>query len=1402
MTDVVLPTPVLRPPNAQPDIDAAALHQDLAEHVDGEVRFDPGTRGAYSTDASNFRQVPIGVVVPRSVDAGVAAIEVCRRHGAPIVSRGGGTSLAGQCTNTAVMIDWAKYCNKLLSVDVEAKTCVVEPGIVLDVLNKQLEKHDLRYGPEPATHPNCTLGGMIGNNSCGATAQRTGKVVDNLARLEVVLYDGTRFWCGETSDEDYVAIERRGDRQARVYRQLRALRDEYADEIRARYPDIPRRVSGYNLDSLLPEKSFDVAGLLVGSESTLITVLHAELELVPVVKHRSLVVLGFENIMKAADAVPAILPHEPIALEGLDHRLIHDQQIKGLNPKALGELPTGTGYLMVQFGGDTTDEADQRAKRMLEAIGDSEHDADVAVLDSPEKEDELWQAREAGLGTTAHVPGEPDTWEGWEDSAVGPDRLGDYLRDLEKLYEEFGFADEDAPSLYGHFGQGCVHTRIPFRMKSADGVEQYRRFLDRAADLVSAYGGSLSGEHGDGQARGALLPKMFGDTIVRVFGQLKAIFDPDDRMNPGKVVPARQPDANLRLGSDWSPRYDGRLHFAYPEDDGSFVAAANRCVGVGKCRQHSHDSGSVMCPSYQVTLEEEHSTRGRARLLFEMLHGHGDGPITDGWRSSAVHDALDLCLACKGCKSDCPVDVDMATYKAEFLAHHYEGRVRPRSHYAIAGARRAGRARAARRRGQRAQPGAAAAAPRHPGGRPGAARDPVVRRGVVAAVVAAARRVEARVARNGAAVAGHVHEPVPPAHRQGRRRGARERGLDGHPADLAGVLRAHLDLDRAAGHRQEGVAPRGRHARRPCPGGGPGRRPGTELHRGVSLRRGRPAARRPGRPAAEGADGHPRRTAHQAHGWVDPASPRRRAHDRPGPLPPARGYRRLGGGRAAAQGRRRRQRAPELRLLWAGRQLRLREGTSAGQRGMRRTGAAAGPAGGRRRVGRARRWVQLPHPGPRARQRGPGGDPPRRTAPPRAARRDQAGHRRSGCRRPTGTARLRRALGRARHGCCRGGGWCRRCRRPRPPRSPGWPGPMTDMTEPVIDGLGVAVRTFPTPEPEADGTLTWEATTAVVVVLHAGGRTGLGWTYSSPAAAAVVTDHLQDAVRYRNAMDVPAGWGAMRRACRNLGTRGLVMQAISAVDIAWWDLKAQLCRTSLTGLLGAARSSVPIYGSGGFTNLSHDQLAEQVEHWRELGCLAMKIKIGEDWGAKADRDLDRVAQLRCLAGAGTRLMVDANGAYDVGQARRIGRLLDEVGVVWFEEPVSSDNLEGLATLRSALDCDVAAGEYAADEFEIVRLLPAVDCLQLDATRCGGYTGWLRGAALAQAAGRQVSAHCAPALHAPVAAAVPNLRHVEYFADHERLESQLVDGVPPVHDGALHLDRAALGHGMTLRTPIT
>ncbi|ELS57667.1 FAD-binding and (Fe-S)-binding domain-containing protein [Streptomyces viridochromogenes] len=669
MNPVDLPPPVVRRTSAE--VDAEALQRDLRARVDGEVRFDTGTRGAYSTDASNYRQVPIGVVIPRTVEAAEEAVAVCREHDAPLLSRGGGTSLAGECCNTAVVLDWSKYCNRLVSVDAGRRRCVVEPGIVLDDLNRQLAEYGLQYGPRPATHPNCTIGGMIGNNSCGSTAQAYGKVVDNLHRLQVLTYDGTRMWVGRTEAGELERLMSGEGRQAELYRGMAALRDRYADLVRERFPDIPRRVSGYNLDSLLPEQGFDVAGLLTGSESTLVTVLRAELELVPVPPHRSLLVLGYRDICEAADHVPAVLEHKPLALEGVDRQLVHYQRKKDLNPDALEKLPDGRAYLMVQFHGDTREQVREKTTALIDAAPGA---AGHTWYDDEQQMRELWLVRESGLGATAHVPGEPDTWEGWEDSAVPVGRLGDYLRDLKRLFEEFGYGQ---PSVYGHFGHGCVHTRIPFDLESEEGVARMRGFVEKAADLVVTYGGSLSGEHGDGQARGELLPRMFGPELVEGFERLKGLFDPGDRMNPGKVVRPYRLDENLRLGADYRP-WEPDTAFAYPHDDGNFSRAAARCVGVGKCRSLE---GGVMCPSYRATREEEHSTRGRARLLFEMVRN--DSPVPSDWRSREVHDALDLCLACKGCKTDCPVNVDMATYKAEFLHHHYAGRLRPRAHYSM-----------------------------------------------------------------------------------------------------------------------------------------------------------------------------------------------------------------------------------------------------------------------------------------------------------------------------------------------------------------------------------------------------------------------------------------------------------------------------------------------------------------------------------------------------------------------------------------------------------------------------------------------------------------------------------------------------------------------------------------------
>ncbi|WP_225094679.1 FAD-binding and (Fe-S)-binding domain-containing protein [Streptomyces sp. CoH27] len=649
----------------------------LRRRVDGEVRFDAGSRGAYATDGSNYRQIPVGVVVPRTVEAGAQAIAVCAEYGLPVLSRGGGTSLGGQCTNHAVIVDWTKYCHRLLSVDEGRRTCVVEPGIVLDELNRQLSPYGLKFGPKPSTHGQCALGGMIGNNACGATAQAYGKTADNVRRLEILTYDGLRCWTGPTTHEEYAEILAAGGRRAELYRGMRELADRHMAGIRQGFPHIPRRVSGYNLDALLPENGFDVARALTGSEGTLVAVTHAELDLVPVPAADATLVLGYPDIFTAADDVPRLLEHcSPTMLEAIDGRMAQLMREEHAYLDSLERFPDGDSWLLLQFSGDSTEQADEQAHALLRATGRDTDDASVALSDDPARETEMLKAREAGLGVTARPPDDRETWEGWEDSAVAPDRLGAYLRDLEALFTEFGYG---LSSLYGHFGQGCVHTRIPFDLRSTEGVADFRRFLERAADLVGSYGGSLSGEHGDGQARGELLTRMFGRRLVDAFGEFKALFDPGDRMNPGKVVHPRPLDADLRLGARWRPA-DPATHFRYPDDEGSFGRAVLRCVGIGQCRSRS---GGVMCPSYRGTLEEEHSTRGRARLLFEMLGGHPDSPVRGGWRSPEVRDALDLCLACKGCKSDCPAGVDMATYKAELLAHHYAGRPRPAAHYAL-----------------------------------------------------------------------------------------------------------------------------------------------------------------------------------------------------------------------------------------------------------------------------------------------------------------------------------------------------------------------------------------------------------------------------------------------------------------------------------------------------------------------------------------------------------------------------------------------------------------------------------------------------------------------------------------------------------------------------------------------
>ncbi|MBV9492670.1 MAG: FAD-binding protein [Acidobacteria bacterium] len=652
------------------NVEAAALAEALRRNVKGEVRFDDASRALYATDASNYRQVPIGIVIPRDADDVVAAVALAREYGAPILGRGAGTSLAGQCCNVAVVIDCSKYMHRIVELDPTAKFARVEPGIILDDLRNEAEKHNLTFGPDPATHSHCTIGGMVGNNSCGVHAVMAGKTVDNIEELDVLTYDGVRMRVGKTSDEELERILREGGRRGEIYSGLLRLRDRYANLIRQRYPNIPRRVSGYNLDELLPENGFHVARALVGTESTCVMVLEAKCRLVHSPPARTLVLIGYDTVYHAADDVPRILEFGPVGLEGVDDLLIEAEVAKNLNPIGISMLPEGSGWLFVEFGGETQEEANDRARQMMDKIGGSVKS--LRMFTDPFEQKAVWQVRESGLGATAYTPGKPRTWEGWEDAAVAPQKLGGYLRDLRKLLDRYHYVGD----LYGHFGQGCVHTRTNFDLQTPNGIAKMRAFVEEAADLVVSYGGSFSGEHGDGQSRAELLPKMYGEELMGAFREFKSLWDPEWKMNPGKVITPYHITENLRLGSDYRP-WSPKTHFQFPDDEGRMETAVLRCVGVGKCRRMEM---GTMCPSFVATREEEHSTRGRARLLFEMFEGE---VIPDNWRNEAVKDALDLCIACKGCKGECPVGVDMATYKAEFLSHYYEGRIRPLAAYAM-----------------------------------------------------------------------------------------------------------------------------------------------------------------------------------------------------------------------------------------------------------------------------------------------------------------------------------------------------------------------------------------------------------------------------------------------------------------------------------------------------------------------------------------------------------------------------------------------------------------------------------------------------------------------------------------------------------------------------------------------
>jgi FAD/FMN-containing dehydrogenase/Fe-S oxidoreductase len=653
-------------------LDVELIAQRLRTQISGEVRFDRGSRALYATDGSLYRQVPIGVVIPRTTDDVVQTLSICKECDVPVTARGAGTSLAGQTCNIAVVIDFSKYLNRLISLDPGQRRARVEPGCILDVLRNAAEEHHLTFGPDPSTHAHNTLGGMLGNNSCGVHSIMSGRTADNVRTLKIITYDGVRMEVGPTTEDELEAFIAAGGRKGEIYAGLRTIRDRYAELVRHRYPDIPRRVSGYNLEQLLPEKGFNVARALVGSEGTCVTVLEAELELIPSPPKRVVLILGYQDVYTVGDHVPEILKFEPTGLEGIDSILINEMANKEMYASERRLLPKGGGWLLIEFGGDTVEQASGKARALMEYLEHQEDTPTMDLYENSEDQKRLWKLREASLGATSRSPELGNTYPGWEDSAVPPERIGSYLRDFRTLLHRYGYE----AALYGHFGDGCIHCRINFDLRSNAGIKIWRRFMEEAADLVASYGGSLSGEHGDGQVRAELLPRMFGQEITQIFRDFKALWDPRGKMNPGKVIDPYPMDSNLRYGPDAHPPLLETI-FNYADDNHSFHDATNRCVGIGNCRNMD---GDVMCPSYRGTEEEQHSTRGRARLLFEMIRGE---QLQKGWRNEAVHEALDLCLACKGCKKDCPVNVDMATYKAEFMAHYYKHRLHPRQAYSM-----------------------------------------------------------------------------------------------------------------------------------------------------------------------------------------------------------------------------------------------------------------------------------------------------------------------------------------------------------------------------------------------------------------------------------------------------------------------------------------------------------------------------------------------------------------------------------------------------------------------------------------------------------------------------------------------------------------------------------------------
>jgi FAD/FMN-containing dehydrogenase/Fe-S oxidoreductase len=615
------------------------------------------TRALYSTDASLYRVVPQVVVRPRSTEEVLATIAACRETGTPLTSRGAGTSIAGNAIGTGVVIDFTRHLNRVHDIDVEARTARVDPGTVHAVLQKAAAPLGLRFGPDPSTHTRCTVGGMIGNNACGSRALAYGRTADNVVALDVVTMAG-----------EELSLTAGGQTASPTLDRLREVVAGGLGTIRTELGTFGRQVSGYSLEHLLPENGFDVATFLAGTEGTLATMTSTTVRLVQDPPHRRILVLGYASMADAADDVPALLPFAPTACEGLDSRIV---DVFRTHKGSVPDLPRGQGWLFVEISGDDpllVADTVTRASRAASAV-------DSRVVTDAAEQAVLWRIREEGAGlATRTLPGK--ALSGWEDAAVPPERLGTYLREFDELLR----ANRLDGVPYGHFGDGCIHVRIDFPLDEPGGHEVFRSFLFDAARLVASHGGSLSGEHGDGRARSELLPLMYSADAIDLFGAVKGVLDPDDLLNPGVLVRPRPVDADLRGPESIVGRLDGRLGLRLLHDAGDLGKAVHRCTGVGKCIADNQGSNGVMCPSFQATRDEKDSTRGRARVLQEMIDGR---LVKGGFRAPEVHDALDLCLSCKGCLNDCPTGIDMASYKSEVLHQSYKGRLRPRSHYVL-----------------------------------------------------------------------------------------------------------------------------------------------------------------------------------------------------------------------------------------------------------------------------------------------------------------------------------------------------------------------------------------------------------------------------------------------------------------------------------------------------------------------------------------------------------------------------------------------------------------------------------------------------------------------------------------------------------------------------------------------